>query len=131
MPRRTINPEDDDRDERRRRKRRRIRRDLVPHRGAMVLTLGILSCVMGLVCSVLCGLFGTPMGVLLGLPAVLLGHFDLRSISSGNMDPDGETQTRIGNDSRVFGLGLSVLVFLLCGTYLIVVLSTGNAGRWR
>jgi len=57
------------------------------------------------------------MGVLLGLPAVLLGHFDLRSISSGNMDPDGKTQTRIGMILGYVGLGLSVLVFLLCGTY--------------
>jgi hypothetical protein len=123
--------EDDDYDDRPRRKRRRIRRDLVPHRGALVLTLGILSIALGLVCSVLCSIVGPLLGVGLALPAVLLGHFDMRAISSGNMDPDGEGQTRIGMILGYIGLGLSVLMFLLCGAYLVVMLTMSNSGVMR
>jgi hypothetical protein len=117
---------DDDRDERRPRRRRRMRRDLVPHRGAMVLTLGILSIVATVLCSVVCSIIGPLFGVGLALPAVLLGHMDLRQISSGNMDPDGETQTRVGMILGYVGLGLAVMAFLVCGLYLVVVLSTSR-----
>jgi hypothetical protein len=122
---------DDDRDERRpRRRRRRMRRDLVPHRGAMVLTLGILSIVASVICSVLCSIIGPLFGVGLGLPAVLLGHMDLRQISGGNMDPDGETQTRVGMILGYVGLGLAVVFFLLCGVYIVVMMSTSQM-RYR
>jgi predicted Zn finger-like uncharacterized protein len=116
----------DDRREPRRRRRRRIRRDLVPHRGATVLTLGILSIVASVICSVLCSIIGPLMGAGLGLPAVLLGHADLRQITGGNMDPDGESQTRTGMILGYVGLGLSLVAFLLCGVYLVVMLSTNR-----
>jgi hypothetical protein len=123
--------DDDDYDEReerseRRRRRRRMRRDLVPHRGGVVLTLGILSIVASMLCSVFCSLVGPLVGAGLGLPAVLLGHADLRQIHGGSMDPDGEGQTRIGMILGYVGLGLSFVVFLMCGAYLVFVISTSQ-----
>ena len=122
----------DDREDRRerRRRRRRIRRDLVPHRGGVILALGILSIVASVLCSVFCSLVGPLVAAGLGLPAVLLGHADLRQITSGSMDPDGEGQTRIGMILGYIGLGLSFVFFLMCGAYLVFMLTT-NQMRYR
>src|SRR5687768_17581593 len=57
-----------------------LRRSTMPHRGAAVLTLGILSIV---VC-----------GPILGPIAWVMGHADLKQIRAGYMDPTGEGMTQ-------------------------------------
>ena len=49
---------------------------LEPHRGTLILVLGILSLVM-------CGFFT-------GIPAWIMGRNDLRKIKDGLMNPEGE-----------------------------------------
>lgn len=82
-------------------RRRRRRRDLTPHRGGTVLTLGILS----LFC----------FGPILGPTAWIMGQSDMKEIREGRMDPDGEGMTNAG---RIIGIISSVLwglyVLFLC-----------------
>jgi hypothetical protein len=123
---------DEDRDQRRRRRRRRrgMRRDLVPHRGAMILTFGILSVVLSVIFSVLCCLIAPFLGAGFGIPAVLMGHSDIRQIRAGSMDPDGEGQARAGLILGYVGIGLAVMCLLGLVAYLFFfVLMT--AGRVR
>jgi hypothetical protein len=53
-----------------------------PHRGAIILVLGILGLVM-------CGVFT-------GLPAWIMGNGDLKEMDSGVMDPEGRGLTNAG-----------------------------------
>jgi hypothetical protein len=69
--------------------RRRRRRDLAPHRGSTILTLGILS-------LVLCG-------IILGPIAWAMGSTDLSEIRAGRMDPDGEGITNAGRICGIIG----------------------------
>jgi hypothetical protein len=86
--------EDEDEDDRRpsRGRRGRSGRDLAPHRGSTVMTMGILS------------LFIAP--IILGPIAWVMGNNDLREIRAGRMDPEGESQTNTG---RVLGMVATIL----------------------
>jgi hypothetical protein len=86
--------DDDDYEPRPMRKKRR--RFYVEHRGAMVLTLGILS-------LVICGF--------LGPVAWTMGNNDLSAMRSGRMDPSGEGLTQAG---RILGIISSVMLILSC-----------------
>jgi hypothetical protein len=78
--------------------RRRGRRDWEPHRGALILTLGILSLVV-------CQLFG-PF-------AWAMGNQDRAAMRAGRMDPEGEGLTRAGEVCGMIGTIL-MLVWLFC-----------------
>jgi hypothetical protein len=71
---------------------------LRPHRGGMVLGLGI-SSIVGLLC---CGLVGLPLGI----AAWVTGNGDLKQMDSGTMDPSGRSQTETG---RMMGIVMTVL----------------------
>jgi hypothetical protein len=75
---------------------RRRRLDLDPHRGGLILTLGILSLVLP------CG------GLVLGIIAWVLGHNDLAAMRAGTMDPGGRENTNAG---RILGM-------VCCGLHL-------------
>lgn len=75
------------------------RRRYEPHRGTLILILGILSL--------------TGLGMITGIPAWIMGNADMEKIRNGTMDPTGESSTNIG---RILGmvstiLGLVGLVF--------------------
>jgi predicted Zn finger-like uncharacterized protein len=72
------------------------RRFQVEHRGAMVLTLGILSLVV-------CGF--------LGPVAWVMGNNDLAAMRAGRMDRSGEGLTQAG---RILGIISSILLILSC-----------------
>jgi predicted Zn finger-like uncharacterized protein len=74
---------------------RRARRDYAPHRGTLILVLGILSL--------------TGLGILTGIPAWIMGSGDLKQIRAGVMDPEGESNTNIG---RILGM-VSTLIFVV------------------
>lgn len=91
--------------------RPRRRQPVAPHRGGLILTLGILS-------LVLCGIFT-------GIPAWIMGNNDLAQMRAGLMDRSGEGMTQAG---RICGMisvilnlvgigcfGISLLVGLLMG----------------
>jgi hypothetical protein len=100
------------------------RRDLEPHRGTLVLVLGLLSLVFMA--------FLAPVGIPLGIIAWVMGRTDLAKIRARQMDPEGERQTYAGYFCGKVGAILSSLMtVLLCGTYaaiLGIVISFGPPG---
>jgi predicted Zn finger-like uncharacterized protein len=93
----------DDLDEEFERPRPPVRRDAEPHRGGLILTLGIIS----IVTSAL-GCTG-PIGLPLGIIAWVLGQRDLRKIREGMMDPEGLGQTQAGWICGIIGTILDSL----------------------
>jgi hypothetical protein len=86
-----------------------------PHRGAMILTLGILSIVL---CGPVCG----PI-------AWILGHQDLEKIRAGQMDRTGEGITQAGYVCGIIGTILGILGLILGCLYLIMMMSFVRAFR--
>lgn len=73
---------------------------LTPHRGTMILVLGILSLLM---CAPL------------GIPAWLMGSHDLAEIKAGRMDPEGESLTQAGYIMGIIGSILMIFgVLMIC-----------------
>ena len=79
-----------------------VRRDAEPHRGGLILTLGIISIVLS---AVGCGPLGLPMGII----AWVLGQRDLRKIRENMMDPEGLGQTQAGWICGIIGTILDSL----------------------
>jgi hypothetical protein len=98
------------------RHRRRRRRDLVPHRGSTILTLGILSLVICFIC---------------GPIAWAMGNTDLTEMRSGRMDPDGEGLTNAGRICGIIGTILGIVGILLgCLWFFAVGILAGAGRRW-
>jgi hypothetical protein len=66
-----------------------------PHRGTLILVLGILS-------FVLCGIFTA-------IPAWIMGANDLKEMDAGLMDPSGRSMTNAG---RILGI-IAVVLFVV------------------
>lgn len=82
-----------------------------PHRGTLVLVLGILALVA---CGPICG----PL-------AWIFGNKDLKEMRAGRMDPSGEQMTNIGKILGMVGTILFAMVFMLyC---VIIVIGIGAA----
>ena len=77
-----------------------------PHRGGLILALGI-SC---LVCVCCCGC----VSWLFGLLALIMGSSDLADMRSGKMDPSGKGVTQVGIVLAAAAMAMSAL-FLLIG----------------
>ena len=78
-----------------------------PHRGGLILTLGILS-------FVLCGIFTA-------IPAWVMGSGDLKAMDAGQMDPAGRGLTQAGKICGMVATLLNVLG-LIVG---IILVATG------
>jgi predicted RNA-binding Zn-ribbon protein involved in translation (DUF1610 family) len=107
--------EDDEYDDRpweRRRTGPRVRRDCEPHRGALVMVLGILSTVFATMGPCLYGIPALLIGLPLGIISWVLGARDIAKMKAGTMDPDGRGQTQAGMICGIIGTILSVLVVL-------------------
>jgi hypothetical protein len=121
-PKASAEPEEEERPWERT-QRRRTRRDSEPHRGPIVLVLGITS----LVTAFLCGL-GLPFGA----AAWVMGYRDLRKMRyEKSMDPEGEGMTQAGMVCGAIGSFIATL-FALGGiaycvfVYFIVVAAVAN-----
>ena len=85
-----------------------------PHRGTLILVLGILSIVV-------CG----PLGIV----AWILGNTDLREMDGGLMDPEGRGSTQAGKVCGIIGCilaGVSLLVTLGFFLLFVVAAATGS-----
>ncbi len=81
-----------------------------PHRGTLVLVLGILSLV---ICQ--------PLGIV----AWILGNSDLKDMAAGSMDPEGRQLTQIGKILGIIAvalMALGILIFILA-----IALGVGTA----
>jgi hypothetical protein len=81
-----------------------MRRDCDPHRGVLILILGLLSLVFA-------GLIGLPLGII----AWVLGHQDLKRMNERSMDPEGRGLTKAGWICGILGtlVGIFSAVFLV------------------
>jgi hypothetical protein len=78
---------------------------LAPHRGSLILVLGILGLVLG------------GIGFVLGIMAWILGRNDLREMDAGRMDPSGRDTTNTGLVCGMIGTilhGAGMVISLLC-----------------
>jgi hypothetical protein len=82
---------------------------LEPHRGGLILTLGILSICLSATCIF------TPLSLPMGLAAWVLGQGDLGKIRANVLDPEGEANTRAGLVCGIIGTLLSGLLLVSCG----------------
>src|SRR5205807_2768052 len=100
-------PEDyEEEDERPWEERRfRGRRDAEPHRGVLILVLGIISIVL---VAIACG----PVGLPLGIAAWVMGHKDLRKMRENIMDDEGMGLTQAGWICGIIGTILDTLCSL-------------------
>jgi hypothetical protein len=73
----------------------------VPHRGGLVVTLGILS------------IFICIVGFILGIMAWVMGANDLTEIRAGRMDRSGESTTQAGMVCGILGTIVQALLFLI------------------
>ncbi len=91
-----------------------MRMDAEPHRGSLVLTLGILSlCSLPALC---CGVFGAVFAVAglgCGITAWVLGRKDLRKMTAGAMDPGGRSTTQAGVTCGIIGTCLCSVILVL------------------
>ncbi len=72
-----------------------------PHRGTLILVLGILSIVL------------TPCLSILGIPAWIMGNSDLKAIDADQMDASGRSLTSAGRICGMIGVILLILSILL------------------
>jgi predicted Zn finger-like uncharacterized protein len=79
-------------------------REYVPHRGALILIVGIFSIVMP------CPL----TGVILGPIAWIMGNTDIQEIRTGQMDPDGEGLVNAGRICGMIGTILHAIALIPC-----------------
>jgi hypothetical protein len=106
---------DDDVDDRPARRRRRRDDDLEPHRGTLILVLGALSLVVCVIC---------------GIVAWIMANEDLKKMKAGVMDPEGESNTKIGKILGIVSVALNVLIFSIWLVVFIIAMgAAGAAGR--
>jgi hypothetical protein len=80
-----------------------------PHRGVLILVLGIL------------GLVGC--GIFTAIPAWVMGSGDLKAMAAGTMDPSGRSMTNAG---RICGM-VSTILSIIAVAIVIVLLALGIA----
>jgi hypothetical protein len=102
---------DDDDDDDDDRPSRRGRGNMAPHRGVMILILG------------LCGILPCCIGLICGPVAFFLGSADIKKMDEGSMDPTGRTLTQVG---RFVGLAFGILWVLSIIGGTIQKLVSGN-----
>lgn len=114
-PSRRRRDDDEDEDRPRRRKRRRSGGG-EPHRGTLILVLGILSFVG-------CGIFTA-------IPAWIMGKGDLAKMDEGTMDDEGRGITQVGMYLGMASCILTLIVFLFyCVIFLIAGIGGAAGGR--
>jgi hypothetical protein len=71
---------------------------VLPHRGAMILVLGILGMMLG--CFIT------------GIMAIVMGRRDLALMKSGQMDPEGKAMTQVGYILGIVSTIISLVAIL-------------------
>jgi hypothetical protein len=85
-----------------------FRRDYEPHRGALIVTLGNLSMIVGGLSLCSFGI-GAVISVPIGILALLMANRDLERIRDGHMDPRGKSQTETGRTGAITGIILGTI----------------------
>jgi hypothetical protein len=85
-----------------------FRRDYEPHRGAVIVTLGNLSMIVGGLSLCSFG-FGAIVSVPIGILALSMANRDLERMRDGRMDPRGKSRTETGRTGAVTGIILGLI----------------------
>lgn len=96
-----------------------VRRDYEPHRGALIVSLGNVSMIVGGLSLCLFG-FGAFVSVPLGILAWLMANRDLKLMREGRMDPRGKAQTETGRTGAIAGI---VLGSIFAAFYALLLLA--------
>jgi hypothetical protein len=128
--------DEEDRPSQRGKKKKRRRREYereAPHRGGLVMTLGLVSlCLIAVdgLCSCCGGALGmfistgiSAVGLGLGIPAWVMGQKDLKRMRSGEMDERGRGNTQTGYICGMVGTILHGLSVVCGGIVLIFVVA--------
>lgn len=79
---------------------------LAPHRGVVVLVLGILGLVVCFIC---------------GIIAWVMGNNDLRQMDAGTMDPSGRGMTQAGKICGMISVILVIIVFVIWLIFAVLI----------
>ncbi len=91
-----------------------VPQQLAPHRGTLVLVLGVL----GIVCCFICGIV-----------AWVLGNTDLREMAAGRMDPEGRGLTQAGKICGIISVGLQIVGLVIWVLMMLFAAGTGAMAR--
>jgi hypothetical protein len=83
-----------------------------PHRGVMILVLGILG-------LILCFIFG--------IVAWVMGNGDLKQMDAGAMDPSGRGLTQAGKICGMISVILNIIGIVVLVVFIIFILAAGGA----
>ena len=83
---------------------------VAPHRGVLILVLGIL----GIVCCFICGII-----------AWVMGNNDMREIDAGRMDPTGRGLTQAGKICGIVGIILSIVAIVMQVIFMLLGMGAG------
>ena len=84
-----------------------------PHRGVLVLVLGILGIVLCFIC---------------GIVAWIMGNGDLRQMDAGLMDPTGRGLTQAGKICGIIAVALAAIGLVIWGIIMILAVIGAAAG---
>jgi hypothetical protein len=70
-----------------------------PHRGTLILVLGILGIVA--------------CGILTGIPAWIMGNNDIKAMDAGEMDPSGRGLTQAGKITGMVSCALALIMLVI------------------
>jgi DNA-directed RNA polymerase subunit RPC12/RpoP len=94
--------------------------DTQPHRGGLILALGIIG---------LAGIFCAPVGLVFGICAWVMGRTDLAKMRRGDMDREGEGLTYAGRVCGIIATSVCLLLSLCFGLSLISTIIEENQHR--
>ena len=83
---------------------------VAPHRGVLILVLGIL----GIVCCFICGII-----------AWVMGNNDMREIDAGRMDPSGKGLTQAGKICGMVGVILAIVAIVMQVLFMLLGVGVG------
>lgn len=82
-----------------------------PHRGVLILVLGIL----GIVCCFICGII-----------AWVMGNNDLKEMAAGTMDPSGRGLTQAGKICGMISVILQIIGFVIWLLFVAIGIGTAS-----
>jgi len=94
-----------------------------PHRGGLILGLGIGGLVLSLMC---CFTVPIPIALFIALPAWVLGSKDMRKLNAGEMDPTGKGMTQGGLICGIIGTIFALINLLLLVAGILFGLSAAS-----
>jgi hypothetical protein len=111
-----------------------------PHRGGLILALGIISLTVNFLSS--CGgafsgglgCFATPLAIGLAIPAWIMANTDLAKMATGRMDASGRGSTQGGKICGIISIVLTVVIIAVTilfflGLLAFLGIAAGAQGR--